>query len=128
QILPIYNELQDMLAGGERHGFFADPLEVVPAAGVRQDNATGQGHTVDLDVIGGIGEIQAGCRPQLDVVIAACRHVDGVGEPLSGLGIAHGVAAAYRVGGDDEVHVLAEPGLAGLTALSVVIVGNAWRV
>ena len=83
-----------MIAGGQRHGFFADPLEVAPAAGVRQDNASGHVHTVDLDVIGSIGEIEVSRRPQLDVVIAAGRHVDGVGEPLPSLGVRHHIAAA----------------------------------
>src|SRR5437879_3690658 len=115
-----------MLTGAERYSFFADPLKGAPAAGVGQDNSSGHVHTVDLGVKGSIWEVKVGCRPQLDGVIAARRHVDGVGEPLAGLEVVHHVAAAGGVGGHDDVHILAEPVLAALIARSVVVVDHAF--
>src|SRR5207302_10166543 len=96
--------------GGQRHSFLADPLEDVPAAGVGQHNASGHVYTVDLDVIGSIGEIEVGRRARLDVVIAVRRHVDGVGEPLSSLGVRHHIAAAVSgVRGRNDVNAFSEP-------------------
>src|SRR5438309_1560606 len=113
-----------MRAGAERYSFLAGPLEGAPAAGVGQDNASGQVHTVDLDVISGVREIPVSRRPQLDVVIAARRHVDGIGEPLSGLEVVDDVASAKGVGRQDDVDVFAQPVLAAGVTLDVVVIGD----
>src|SRR5205823_10829781 len=101
-----------------------DPLEGVPAAGVGHQDAAGDADAIDLDVEGAVGELVA--RPQLDVVLGAGEHVDGISEPLSGLEAVHDEAAAGGVGGGADVHVLAEPVLTALIARGVVVVGNAF--
>src|SRR5207244_2016689 len=83
EVLLIRNDLQDMLAGGKRHAFLADPLESAPATGVGHGNGCRYVDTVDFDVEGASGKHAA--RPDLDVIEGAGGHVDRVGEPLSGL-------------------------------------------
>src|SRR6266480_3230958 len=124
EVLLVRNDLQDMLAGGERHACLADPLEGAPAAGVGHGNAAGDVDAIDFDVEGTVGEPAAGA--DFDVVLGAGGHIDGVGEPLSGLEVVHDIAAARRVGGQDDVHVLTEPVLAPGIARNVVVVGDAF--
>src|SRR5438034_351611 len=112
EVLLVGDDLQDMLASGERHSFFADPLEGAPAAGVGHEDAAGDVDAVDFDVEGAVGEHAA--RPELDVVLGAGDRVDGISEPLSGLEVVHDVAAVGGVGGHDDVHVLARPVLTAL--------------
>src|SRR5712691_2403029 len=124
EVLLVGDDLQHVRSGGKGDALFADPLEGAPAAGVGHEDRSGHVDAVDLDVEG------AGCEhaadPEPDVVLAGGRHVDGVGEPLPGLEIVHGVAAAEGVGGQDDVHVLVETVLASRVAWNVVVVGDAF--
>src|SRR2546423_15691104 len=84
-----------------------DPLERLPAPGLRHRHRAGDIHAVDLDVErdrrGGGVDLR---RADGDVVLAVGGDVYGVGEPLAGLEVVDRIAAAARLGGGDDVNGL----------------------
>src|SRR6267378_3437735 len=126
EVLLVRDDFEDMPAGGERYAQLADPLEGVPAAGVGHGNAAGDVDTIDFDVEAGQWRPVAIACSESDVVLGAGGHVDGIGEPLSGLEVVHDIATAQGVGGHDDVHVLARPVLTPGIAFDVVVVGDAF--
>src|SRR5439155_610373 len=111
-------------AGRQRDALFPGPLGVAPAAAVGHERAAGDVDVIDLDVEGAVGE-PAG-DSQRDVVFGAAGHVDGIGEPLPGLDVVHDVAAAFGIGGGDDVHVLVGPVLPSGVARNVIVVADAF--
>src|SRR5438034_124666 len=109
EVLLVRDDFEDMPAGGERYAQLADPLEGVPAAGVGHGNAAGDVDAIDFDVEAGRWRPVAIACSEFDVVLGAGGHVDGIGEPLSGLEVVHDITTAQGVGGHDDVHVLARP-------------------
>src|SRR5881396_1128539 len=126
EVLLVRDDFEDMPAGGERYAQLADPLEGVPAAGVGHGNAAGDVDAIDFDVEAGRWRPVAIACSEFDVVLGAGGHVDGIGEPLSGLEVVHDITAAQGVGGHDDVHVLARPVLTPGIAFDVVVVGDAF--
>ena len=87
-----------MLARRKGHASPAHPLETVPAPSVRQRDAAGDIHAVDLDMKCAAGKVEARRGAKLDVIVARSGDIHGIGEPLAGFEVVHHETAALAVG------------------------------
>src|SRR2546423_5241729 len=103
-----------------------DPLERLPAPGLRHRHRAGDIHAVDFDVErdrrGGGVDLR---RADGDVVLAVGGDVYGIGEPLPSLEVVDGVTTADRLGGGNDVDVLGGAELpVAEVALGQIVIGD----
>src|SRR5919198_3914288 len=113
-----------MLAGGEVDALLAEPLVGIPAAGLRNVHSAGHVRAIDLEAERRRAARVVIRRPDADVVATGCRHVHRVGEPLSGLDVVYGEAAAMRVARSGDVDVFRSAVLAAGVTRREVVVGD----
>src|SRR5688572_1639122 len=116
-----------MHARVEGEPLLTDPLIVAPAARVRQNDRTRCVDAVDLDADGSVRELRTGRRSKLNVVRAAGRHVDRIGEPFAGFEILDDIGATRLIAGTEEIDALARAELrVALIAGGCVVVTDAF--